>query len=70
MSEVFSSIELFSIGFVASFYLAVYLWASGRDVAMRNAEIGKMPGELWPERRVVVRLYFLDGERKMLTNFP
>ncbi len=37
---------------------------------MRNAEIGKMPGELWSERRVIVCLDFLDGERKMLTNFP
>ena len=37
---------------------------------MRNAEIRKMPGELWSERRVVVRLDFLNGEGKMLTNFP
>lgn len=28
-----------------------------------------MPGELWPERRVIVGLDFLDGEGKMLTNF-
>jgi hypothetical protein len=29
-----------------------------------------MPGELWSERRVVVRLDFLSGEWEMLTNFP
>src|SRR6266481_4794497 len=70
MPEVPSSIELFRVCFVAPLYLAVHLWASGRDVAVRNAEIGKMPSELWSERRVIVCLYFLDGERKMLTNFP
>ena len=52
------------------FHLAVYLWASGRDVPMRNAEIGEMPGELRSERRVIVCLDFLDGKRKMLSNFP
>ena len=36
---------------------------------MRDAEISKMPRELWSERRVVVGLDFLDGEGKMLTNF-
>jgi len=35
---------------------------------MRNTEIRKMPGELWSERRV--RLDSLNGEGKMLTNFP
>ena len=50
--------------------LAVHLRASGRDVAVRDAEIGKMPGELRSERRVVVRLDSLDSEGKMLTNFP
>ena len=37
---------------------------------MRNAEIGKMPRELWFERRVVVGLDLLNGEGKMFTNFP
>jgi hypothetical protein len=75
-SEVFfvlkapPSIELFRVCLVTSLYLAIYLWASGRDVPMRNAEIRKMPGELWSERRVIVRLDFLNGEGKMLTNFP
>jgi hypothetical protein len=35
---------------------------------MSDAEIGKMPGELWTERRVVIGLDFLDGKGKMLTN--
>jgi len=68
--EISSSIELFRICLVTSLHLAIYLRTSGRDVPMRNAEIGKMPGELWSERRVIVCLDFLDGERKMLTNFP
>ena len=70
MPEVPSSIELLRVRLVASLYLAIDLWASGRDVAVRNAEIRKMPSELWSERRVVIRLDFLDGEGKMLTNFP
>ena len=63
-----SSIELLRVCLVAPFYLAVYLWASGRDVAVRNAEIRKMPSELRSKRRVIVCLYFLNGKRKMLTN--
>jgi hypothetical protein len=35
---------------------------------MRNAEVRKMPSELWSKGRVVVVLDFLDSERKMLTN--
>jgi len=62
MPEVPSSIELFRVCFVAPLYLAVHLWASGRDVAVRNAEIRKMPSELWSERRVVICLDFLDGK--------
>jgi len=65
-----SSIKLLRVCLVAPFYLAVYFWASGRDVPMRNAEIRKMPSELWSERRVIVRLVFLDDKRKMLANFP
>jgi hypothetical protein len=70
MPEVPSSIELFRVCLVASLCLAVYLRTSGGDVPMRNAEIRKMPGELWSERRVIVCLDFLDRERKMLTIFP
>ena len=69
MPEVSSSIELFRVGLVTPLHLAVYLRASGRDMPMRDAEVGKMPGELWSERRVIVGLDFLDGEGKMLTNF-
>jgi hypothetical protein len=64
------SVELFRVRLVASLYVAIYLWASGRDVPMRNAEIRKMPSELWSERRVVVCLNFLNEGGKMLTNFP
>ena len=68
MSEVPSLIELLGICLVAALYLAVHFGASGRYVAMSDAEIGKMPGELWTERRVVIGLDFLDGKGKMLTN--
>lgn len=75
-SEVFfvskepPSIELFRVCLVTLFHLAICLWASGMDVPMRTAEIKKMQDELWSERGIVVRLDFLNGERKMLTNFP
>jgi len=36
---------------------------------MRNAEIGKMPSEPWSERRVIVCLDFLDGGRRIPTDF-
>lgn len=49
-----SSVVLLRIGFVTAFDFAVYLWASGRDVAMGDFEIGKMPGELWTKRRLSV----------------
>ena len=68
--EVLSSIELLGVGLVAPLHLAVYLGASGRDVAVRNAEVRKMPGALWSERRIVIGLDLLDGQGKMLTNFP
>ena len=70
MSEAPSLIELFRVRLVAPFYLAVDLRASGRDMPMRDAEVRKMPGELWSERRVIVGLDFVDGEGKMLTDFP
>ena len=70
MSEVTSSIELFRVCLADPLRLAVYLRASGRGVPVRNAEIGKMPGELWSERRVIVCLDFVDSDREMLTNFP
>ena len=47
--EPLCSVELFRIGLVASFHLTVDFWTSRRDVAMRDAQVRKMPGELWPE---------------------
>jgi hypothetical protein len=69
MPKVISSIELFSVGLVAPLDFAVYLRAPGRDVPVRDAEISKMPSELWSERRVIVGLDSLNGEGEMLTNF-
>ena len=37
---------------------------------MRNAEIGKMPSELWSERRAVIGLNFLNREGEMLLDLP
>ena len=65
-----STIKLLGVGLVTALDLAVDLRTSGRDVAMGNAQIGEMPGELWSERRVVVGLDLLDREGKMLTDFP
>jgi hypothetical protein len=70
MFETPSLIELLRVHLVAAFYLAVDLGASGRDAAVRNAEIRKVPSELRGERRVIVRLDFVDGEGKMLADFP
>ncbi len=70
MPELPSAIELLRVCLVTLRNLAVHLWASGRDVAVRNTEISKVSSELWSQRRVVIRLDCLDGERKMLTNSP
>jgi hypothetical protein len=66
MPEVFSSIELFGVCLVAALYLTVDLWTTRKDVAVRNAEIRKMPSELWSERRVIVGLYFRTFLRKSM----
>jgi len=39
-------------------------------VAVRNAEIRKVPSEQRSKRRVIVRLDCVDGEREMPANFP
>jgi len=49
MFEMPSLIELLRVGLVASLDLSVHLRAARRYVFVRNAEVGKMPGELWPE---------------------
>jgi hypothetical protein len=63
-------IELFRICFVAALDLAVHVGASWRDVAVRDAEVGEMPGELWSKRRAVIGLNFLNGKGEMLPDFP
>jgi hypothetical protein len=70
MPEISSSIELFRICFVTALDLAVYLGASRRDVAVRDAEVREVPGELWSKRRAVVGLNFLNRKREMLSDFP
>jgi len=69
MFETRSLIELLRVGLVASLDLPVHLRAARRYVFVGNAEVGKMPGELWPERRAVVSLDLLNGEGEMLSNF-
>ena len=69
MLEMPSLVELLRVGLVASLDLSVHLRASGRYVSVGNAEIGKMPGELWSERRAVIGLNFLNGEGEMLPDF-
>jgi hypothetical protein len=54
--ELPSLVELLRIGLVASLDLSVQLRTARRNVFVRNAEIGKMPGELWSERRAVIGL--------------
>ena len=69
VTKILSSIELFGIRLVAPLDLAVDLRTSRRDMAMRDAEIGKMPSELRSERGIVIGLNLLDGKGKVLTNF-
>ncbi len=70
MFEMPSLIELLRIGFMAPFDLPVHLRATGRYMFMRDAEIGKVPGELWSERRAVIGLDLLDREGEMLLDLP
>jgi hypothetical protein len=66
MFEMPSLVELLRIGFMAPFDFPVHLRAARRYVPVRDAEIGKMPSELWSERRAVIGLDFLNGEGKMI----
>ena len=70
MFEMPSLVELLRIGFMASLDLSVHLRAAWRYVPVRDVEVGKMPSELWSERRTVIGLNFLNGEGEMLPNFP
>ena len=44
--------------------------ATWRYVPVRDAEVGKVPSELWSERRTVIGLNFLNREGEMLLDFP
>ena len=66
MFEMPSLVELLRIGFMAPLDLPVHLRAARRYVPVGDAEIGKMPSELWSERRAVIGLDFLNGEGEML----
>ena len=70
MFEMPSLVELLRIGFMAPFDLPVHLRATWRYVFMRDAEIGKVPSELWSERRAVIGLDSLDREGEMLLDLP
>ena len=66
MFEMLSLIELLGIGLMASLDLTVHLRAARRYVFVGNAEVGKMSGELWSERRTVIGLDSLNGEGEVL----
>ena len=66
MFEMPSLVELLRIGFMAPLDLPVHLRAAWRYVPVRDAEVRKMPSELWSERRAVIGLNFLNGEGEML----
>ena len=70
MFEMPSLVELLRIGFMASFDLSVHFRAAWWYVLVRNAEIGKVPSELWSERRAVIGLNFLNREGEMLLDLP
>ncbi len=49
MFEMSSLIELLGVSLMASLDLPVHLRAARRYVLVGNAEVEKMPSELWPE---------------------
>jgi len=69
MFEMPSLVELLGIGFMTSFDLPVRLRAAWRYVFVRDAQVRKMPGELWSERRAVIGLDLLNGKGKMFPDF-
>src|SRR5580704_4244059 len=66
MFEMPSLVKLLRIGLMAPLDLPVHLRAPWRNVPVRDTEVGKMPSELWSERRAVIGLDFLNGEGKMI----
>jgi hypothetical protein len=61
--EMPSLVELLRVGLVASLDLPVHLRAARRYMFVRDAEIGKIPGELGSERRAVISLNLLNSKR-------
>jgi len=70
MLEMLPLIELLGVGLMTPLDLSVDLRAARRYVFVGDAEVGKMPGELWSERRPVIGLNSLNGEGEMLPDFP
>ena len=70
MFEMSALVELLRIGFMAPLDLPVHFGAAWWYVLVGNAEIGKVPSELWSERRAVIGLNFLNREGKMLLDLP
>ena len=66
MFEMLSLVELLGIGLMAPFDFPVHLRAARRNVPVRDTEVGKMPSELWSERRTVIGLDFLNNEGKVI----
>jgi len=66
MFEMPSLVELLRIGFMAPLDLPVHFRATWRYVPVRDAEVGKVPSELWSERRAVIGLNFLNREGEIL----
>lgn len=69
MFEMPSLVELLGISFMTSFDLPVHFGAAWWYMFVRDAQVRKMPGELWSERRAVIGLDFLNGKGKMLPDF-
>jgi len=63
-----AAIEPVLVGPVTALDLAVALRASRRDMAMRDAEIVEVPGEVGPELSPVIGLNALDGDRQPLAD--
>jgi hypothetical protein len=63
-----SLVELFHIGLVITFDLAIHFWASSRNVAMRDTQIGKMPSELPSEESLSVWIFWIAKGKGFLTS--
>ena len=66
MFEMPSLVELLRIRFMAPFDFSVHLRAAWRNMPVRDAEVGKVPSELWSKRRTVIGLDFLNSEGKVI----